>query len=152
LEKTELISLIEPVLADLGIDLIDVQYVPRRKRSILRVFADEIGGIGLDRCAQASRAISDILDRKDVMPGSYVLEVSSPGIDRPLKTKQDFARRVSRTVKLFYSEDDQEKEITGRIVKVGDQEVELSTEAGESFFISFARILMAKVQIDFKQS
>ena len=150
--KEDLISLIEPVLTDLGIDLIDVQYVPRRNRSILRVFADEIGGIGLDRCAQASRAISDILDRKDAIPGSYVLEVSSPGIDRPLKTKQDFARHVSRWIKVLYSENDQVIEIAGRIVTVGAEELELSPEADENLIIPFALIRMAKVQIDFKQS
>jgi ribosome maturation factor RimP len=152
LEKEELISLIAPVLTDLGIDLIDVQYVPRRHRSILRVFADETGGIGLDRCAQASRAISDILDRKDAVPGSYVLEVSSPGIDRPLKTKQDFARHVSRWIKVFYYENDQIREIAGRIAKVGDEKLELSTGADENLSIPFTRIHMAKVQVDFKQS
>lgn len=98
---TELIQgLVEPVLTGMGYDLVDLQYGREGGRYILRLFIDRPEGISLDDCEKASRAVSDILDQEDPIPNSYYLEVSSPGLERPLKKEADFQRFTGRKVKL----------------------------------------------------
>ena len=75
--------LVEPVARERGLDLVDVEFLPSGRRSVLRFTLDREGGIGLDDLAEASREMSDVLDAHDVVPGAYVLECSSPGVNRP---------------------------------------------------------------------
>ena len=89
-------QLIEPVLEQHGVELVDVELAGGR----LRVFLAREGGIAVDDCARMSRAIGDVLAVEDPIPGRYVLEVSSPGLDRPLRTRRDFARSIGRRVRI----------------------------------------------------
>jgi ribosome maturation factor RimP len=86
------------LLAGLSLELVDVQVARERGRTILRIAVDKGGGVTLDDCAEASELIGHVLEREDVMPGPYVLEVMSPGLDRPLKRPEDFRRSVGKRV------------------------------------------------------
>ena len=95
-----------PVVAERGLDLEDVQVTPAGKRRLLRVVVDQDGGVGLDSVATVSTAVAAALDDSDVMGGSpYVLEVTSPGVDRPLTQPRHWRRARSRLVEATVAED-----------------------------------------------
>jgi ribosome maturation factor RimP len=91
---------IEPVLDETGVELVDIEYVFERGRWVLRIYLDREGGITLDDCARVSREIGDLIEVKDVLLREYVLEVSSPGLNRPLKKEKDFLRAIGNRVKV----------------------------------------------------
>jgi ribosome maturation factor RimP len=95
-----LIALFEPVLAKAGYELVEVEFVTGQGGATLRVYIDSPKGIDLDDCAAASQPLSDLLDVEDPFPGDYSIEVSSPGLDRVLRTAEHFARFVDNRVKV----------------------------------------------------
>jgi len=95
-----LIAMFEPVLAQVGYELVEVEFVTGQGGATLRVYIDSPEGIDVDDCADASRPLSDLLDVEDPFPGEYALEVSSPGLDRVLRTPEHFARFVDNRVKV----------------------------------------------------
>ncbi|MBV8343296.1 MAG: ribosome maturation factor RimP [Gammaproteobacteria bacterium] len=96
--RERLTALIEPALARLGYELIELEYAAGRGHGVLRLFLDREGGIGVDDCARVSREVSALLDVADPIPGAYTLEVSSPGFDRLLRTREHFGRFVGSRV------------------------------------------------------
>jgi ribosome maturation factor RimP len=97
----EIVSeLVEPVAMERGLELVDVEFQSSGRRSVLRVYLDRPGGIGLDELAAASREVGDVLDAHDAVPGQYTLECSSPGINRRLRTAEDFARFCGKPVRV----------------------------------------------------
>ena len=119
-------ELIEPLLEKEGVELVDLKLGGRR----LTVFIDKDGGIGLDDCARMNRAIGDLLDVEDPMGARYMLEVSSPGLDRPLRTPRDFGRSVGREVRITRHEREgvHQEPVTGIIQGCGDGAVALKVE------------------------
>ena len=95
-----LMALAEPVAAEQGIDLVDVEVKGPRNRRVVRLVADAEGGLDIDRIAELSRAVGDAID--DVVPGTYTLEVTSPGTDRPLRRLRDFQRICSHLTAVAY--------------------------------------------------
>jgi len=93
-------SLAMPILEDLGYELVDLEYQREQQGWVLRFFIDKDGGINLDDCAAASREISSLLDVEDVIPTAFNLEVSSPGLERPLKKAHDFERFSGQAAKI----------------------------------------------------
>ena len=93
-------KLVQPLLEDLGCELVDLEYQREQRGWILRFFLDKEGGINLDDCAVASREISSLLDVENIINTAYNLEVSSPGIERPLKKAQDFKRFTGQLAKI----------------------------------------------------
>ncbi len=93
-------NLVQPILEDLGYELVDLEYQREQRGWILRFFLDKKGGINLDDCAAASREISSLLDVENIISTAYNLEVSSPGIERPLKKAKDFERFAGQLVKI----------------------------------------------------
>jgi len=93
-------ELVLPIVADLGFELVDLEYQRENRGWVLRFFLDKEGGINLDDCAAASREISSLLDVENVISSAYHLEVSSPGIERPLKKTQDFVRFAGQLAKI----------------------------------------------------
>ena len=92
--------LLAPILTDLGLEEVDLEYRREGRDMVLRIFIDKPGGVTLDDCAGLSRELSAVLEIEDPIHGAYRLEVSSPGIDRPLKRAEDFARFAGERVKL----------------------------------------------------
>jgi ribosome maturation factor RimP len=90
--RDRLISLIEPLLGQLGYELVELEFAPARGRGSVRIFIDHPGGIGIGDCERVSREVSALLDVEDPIPTAYSLEVSSPGDDRVLRTPEHFER------------------------------------------------------------
>lgn len=91
-------KLAEPILQEKGLDLVDVEYKKEGKNWYLRVFIDKNGGVDIDECGIVSEQLGAKLDQADPINGMYFLEVSSPGVERPLKTKEDFEQHVGSNV------------------------------------------------------
>ena len=108
---------------------------------VLKIYVDIEGGIKLEQCVELSREISDILDIEDIMPGKYRLEVSSPGVDRPLKKQMDFRRNIGRTIKVNLIEGNS---IEGNVKRVNDSTVYLENEDKE-IEIPLSSIKLAKI-------
>jgi len=96
--RDTLAALLTPLVEGLGYELWELEYSPGRGNGVLRLYIDAAAGITVDDCERVSRAVSDLLDVQDPIPGQYTLEVSSPGLERPLRTAQQFARFVGETV------------------------------------------------------
>ncbi len=143
----EIKSLILPILASHQVDLIDLELKGRIGAQVLRIFVDTDGGITLDQCVVLNREISDMLDRRDIMPGRYRLEVSSPGLDRPLKSIRDFQRHIGRQVKINYLADGRDAvTVIGQIdATENDAVIILDNDQHQPIKIDLSKILVAKV-------
>ena len=93
-------AMLEPGIRALGFELVDVEYARAGGQNVLRVYIDHPQGITVDHCATVSRQVSALLDVEDPIPEAYVLEVSSPGLDRPLVRREDFERFAGETIKV----------------------------------------------------
>ena len=96
--RDTLAALLAPLVEGLGYELWELEYAPGRGNSVLRLYIDAAAGIAIEDCERVSRAVSEVLDAEDPIPGQYTLEVSSPGLDRPLRTAAQFARFVGEPV------------------------------------------------------
>ncbi len=96
--RDTLAALLAPLVEGLGYELWELEYAPGRGNGLLRLYIDADAGITLDDCERVSRAVSELLDAEDPVPGQYTLEVSSPGVERPLRTAEHFARFVGEKV------------------------------------------------------
>ena len=103
--RDRVFSLIEPVLEDSGFELVEVEYLSMHGRWVLRLFIDKEGGVTIDDCAGVSRDLGDIIDVKEIIDHEYVLEVSSPGLNRPLRKEKDFIRIIGSRIKLKMTRD-----------------------------------------------
>ena len=130
-------SLVEPVLARHGADLVEVQ-VRRGRTQLVRIVADRPGGIDLDTCARVSDELSRLLDVDDPIQGRYTLEVTSPGLDRPLRTPEDFRKNLGRKVKVIQARSQME----GIVEEVGQDRVWLDRN-GERVEMPLAEIVKA---------
>ena len=124
-----------PVLAEHNFELWDVEYVKEAGTWYVRAYIDKEGGIAVDDCEVISRILSDWLDQTDFIEDSYILEVSSPGLGRPLKKERDFERSLGEEVEIrLYKALNKQKEFTG-ILKAYDKEtVTIETAEGELVF------------------
>jgi ribosome maturation factor RimP len=122
---------IEPVVAGAGYDLEELVVTPAGRRSVVRVVVDRDQGVTLDDIAEVSRAVSEVLDANDDGMGRtpYVLEVTSPGVDRPLTEPRHWRRNIGRLVTVAVGPVAARGEVTGRITAVGDTGVDLAVEA-----------------------
>ena len=96
--RTEKLML--PIVEEMNFELVDVEYVKEGGNYFLRAYIDKEGGITINDCETVSRRLSDLLDEADFIPDSYILEVSSPGLGRPLKKDKDFARSIGKKVEI----------------------------------------------------
>lgn len=125
-------QLILPILNEKQFELVDVEYVKEAGEWYLRAYIDKPGGITIDDCEAVSRKLSDLLDEKDFIPDAYILEVSSPGLTRPLKKDRDYERNIGKPVeiKLFRAVSGR-KEITADLVDFDKDTVTISEEGTE---------------------
>lgn len=93
-------DLFEPVVIGMGYELVEIEYVPNPKYGVLRLFIDKEAGIQVEDCSAVSRQISALIDVEDPVPGKFNLEVSSPGLDRPLRRAEDFQQFSGEVVKV----------------------------------------------------
>lgn len=122
----------EALMKGLGLELVDVEYRREGGGWVLRVFIDKPGGVTLDDCQAASRALGEKLDELDPIPTSYSLEVSSPGIERPLKRPEDYERFAGRLVHVrTFAPYEGRRNWQGRLVGLAGGAVVLDTDAGQ---------------------
>ncbi len=114
------------ILEENGYELYKFQLVPLRSRTLVRVFIDNDTGITIGDCEKVSRLIEDFLFVENIFEKAYTLEVSSPGVDRPLERQKDFQRNLNRKLKVVYmSEENNKKDIEGRLVDVNEEGITL---------------------------
>lgn len=133
-----------PLAERLGLELVDVEFVREGGQMILRVFIDREGGVMLEHCETMSRSLDEELDRVDPIEQSYLLEVSSPGIERPLKKEADYIRFAGRQVKIkLFSPLNGQKNFTGTLRGLEGQELLLETENQELMQIPLSQVAKA---------
>jgi len=139
-------SLIAPVFEDGKYELVDVEFVKEGPSWFLRIFIDCDGRVSLDDCEAVSRAVEKILDEKDPISQPYVLEVSSPGIDRPLKKELDFVKYKGSLVDVkLYKGISGRKEFQGELVGLIDGNIVIEAEKGET--LSFPKKEVANIRL-----
>ena len=116
-----------PVLADHGLELVDVEWRGHGPRGVLRVFIDKPGGVELRDLERVSRQVGDVLDVADVIPERYDLEVSSPGLDRPLRTEREFRWARGKRVRVWLADG---TELSGRLEDLRDGRLIVLTDDG----------------------
>lgn len=110
-------TLLAPIISANQAELVDVEYVKELGHFYLRVYIDKEGGVSVKDCEAVSRAFEEVLDEKDPITDAYILEVSSPGLDRPLKKDKDFKRSIGKNVEFkLYKAIDKQKEFVGTLV------------------------------------
>jgi len=120
-------EVVTPVLRDHGLQLVDLEWRALRPRSVLRLFVDKPGGVGIGDCERASREIGDVLDAAALIEGTYDLEVSSPGLDRQLRKDREFRWAVGRRVRCWLAGG---KEVHGRLAAVEPDRLVLERDGG----------------------
>ncbi|HEY2299115.1 MAG TPA: ribosome maturation factor RimP [Jatrophihabitans sp.] len=149
--REHLMEVLAPVVAETGYDLEDVTVTSAGRRSLVRVIVDADGGVDLDAVAEVSRVVSDALDSETpggpAFSGPYVLEVSSPGVDRPLTEPRHWRRAVGRLVTVTVGE----QQLTGRVKATDDSGVTLEVD-GSPRELGWSELGKGKVQIEFNRS
>ena len=144
--------LAEGIAASEGCDLVDLEILRGGRKWIVRIFIDTIGGVSAEDCATVSRQLGTVLEVENLIPQKYVLEVSSPGMDRPLRTPKDFHRNLGRLLRVrIASADPGPQHHRGKLLSIGDQAIVLETEEGEPMEILLEKIQEAKVLIDWRR-
>ena len=147
-QKTE--EILNPIMEELEFELVDVEYVKEGGTWYLRAYIDKPGGITVDDCEVVSRALSDLLDKHDFIEDAYVLEVSSPGLGRPLKKEKDFARSIGEEVDVrTFRAISHQKEFTGILRDYDKEKIVLEMEDQELLEIARADIALIRLSFDF---
>ncbi|HLR80208.1 MAG TPA: ribosome maturation factor RimP [Bacillota bacterium] len=149
IEMTE--ELVQPILQDKNLELVDVEYVKEGPNWFLRVYIDKEGGVNLTECSEVSEELSEQLDQKDPIKQEYFLEVSSPGVERPLKTKQDFENNVNKNIYVsLYAPIEGEKEFEGVLKSFENNQVTIEYKVKtriKEVTIPFEKIAKARLAV-----
>ncbi len=154
-KETQLIEALEPIAASHGLDLVTVEIAGTTKNPILRIFLDTPdGGIDLDQLANAQTWVDQKVEELDPFQYSYILEVSSPGIDRPLRKKQDFERFAQEDVCIYLKKGEARTKVKGVLRGVEGDNVVVLQEDGQEERVAFDRIKKAHIigKIDFNRN
>lgn len=144
----EVQAIVEPIIDNLGLELVEVQYAKEGPNWVLRLTIDGPNGIGHDECLAVNRAVNQPLDEADPIPGAYSLEVSSPGLDRPLRKPADFVRFAGNEVRVStYGPIDGRKNWRGMLQGLEDDEVVLTVD-GEEVRLPFDKVSRTRLVPD----
>jgi ribosome maturation factor RimP len=143
--RDRLVGLLTPVVAARGLDLEDVVVTPAGRRRLVRVVVDRDGGVGLDAVAEVSSAVSAALDESEAMGAApYVLEVTSPGVDRPLRERRHWLRARQRLVRVTGPDG---RSTTGRLTEVDDEGLALDVD-GQSRRLGWDDVTVGRVEVE----
>lgn len=143
-------QLVQPIIDENHFELVDVEYVKEGANWYLRVYADKEGGINIDDCVLISRALEAKLDEDDFIQEAYILEVSSPGLGRPLKKDKDFERSIGRDVEIkLYRPIEKQKEWEGTLVSYNNDSITITLEDGANMEITRSDIALIRLALDF---
>jgi ribosome maturation factor RimP len=135
-------EVVQPVLRDHGLELVDLEWRGQGPRGVLRLFVDKPGGVGIGDCERASRELGDVIDAADVIARGYDLEVSSPGLDRQLRSERELRWGVGRRVRCWLAGG---RELAGRLAAAGPASIELDTAEGR---LALPRAEVTKLRLD----
>lgn len=146
--KTE--SFLMPLMEENNFELVDVEYVKEAGSWYLRAYIDKEGGITVDDCEIISRRLGEWLDEKDFIADSYILEVSSPGLGRPLKKDKDFKRSIGKDVDIkLYKPLNKQKDYTGTLTAYDRETVTITQEDGTELVLNRPEIALIRLAFDF---
>ncbi|ACL21697.1 ribosome maturation factor RimP [Desulfitobacterium sp. LBE] len=141
-------AIIAPVITEQGLELVDVEYVKEGAHWYLRIYIDKEGGVDIDDCTNVSHLVSEVLDKHDPIAQAYMLEVSSPGLERPLKKDEDFERFTGKLVRVLTKEVYQGyKEFTGYLVGLIEDDIVLEYEKER---MAIPRAIVDKANLTFE--
>lgn len=150
LYETRTEELITPIIERMEFELVDVEYVKEGGTWYLRAYIDKEGGITVNDCEAVAREMNEILDREDFVEDSYVFEVSSPGLGRPLKKEKDYIRSMGKEVEIrTYRAIDREKEFYGILSAYDEGTVTIETDDGGTFKFAKTDIALIRLAFDF---
>lgn len=150
LYETRTEELITPILERMNFELVDVEYVKEGGTWYLRAYIDKEGGITVNDCEAVAREMNEILDREDFVEDSYVFEVSSPGLGRPLKKEKDYIRSMGKEVEIrTYRAINREKEFYGILSAYDESTVTIETDEGGTLTFEKADIALIRLAFDF---
>ena len=148
--ETRTEELITPILDRMNFELVDVEYVKEGGTWYLRAYIDKEGGITVNDCEAVAREMNEILDREDFVEDSYVFEVSSPGLGRPLKKEKDYIRSMGKEVEIrTYRAINREKEFYGILSAYDENTVTIKTEDGTEMTFEKSDIAPIRLAFDF---
>lgn len=148
--ETRTEELITPILDRMNFELVDVEYVKEGGTWYLRAYIDKDGGITVNDCEAVAREMNEILDREDFVEDSYVFEVSSPGLGRPLKKEKDYIRSMGKEVEIrTYRAINREKEFYGILSAYDENTVTIKTEDGTEMTFEKSNIALIRLAFDF---
>lgn len=148
--KNKIKKLAESIAEQHAVEVVDIEFAGSSGKPVIRIFLDKENGVTLDDCGKFSRALSALFDVEDPLPMTYILEVSSPGLDRPLKVMRDFQRSIGKLVRIITRAKIEEQNIfTGRITGAGGGNITLSFDDKE-IEIPFDQISKARLEIELK--
>lgn len=140
-------ELIQPTVTEMGYELVDVEFVKEGPNWYLRIFIDKEGGVTIDDCEAVSKTLEKIFDEKDPIEQAYFLEISSPGIDRPLKKKEDFIKYNGEMVDVkLYKQYEGSKEYTGKLVGYDENDGTVTIEV-DNKNIAFTKKEIAGIRL-----
>jgi ribosome maturation factor RimP len=146
LESRDIEKMLTPIINSQGCDMIEIKCKGSHTRPIIQVFVDRAGGINIDDCAKLSRQMKDALDMSMPDIPQYRLEISSPGVHRPLKTERDFARNIGRVARIVYMVDENESSIEGKIIGINRDRVIIQAKE-RTIEIPIESIRQARIQL-----
>ena len=147
--KNKIKEIITPVINAMGIELYDVEFSKMKSKGLLRVFIEKQDGVTIDDCERVSREIEAVLDVEDPIPFSYIIEVSSPGLDRPLKELKDFIRYSGKTVRVITHEPiDKQTFFIGKIIDVVDNDISFLLPKDRRVIIPYKNISKARLEVE----
>jgi len=145
----EISQVIEPILQSQGLELVDLEYQRESRGWVLRIYLDREGGVTLDDCTAVSHEVGAVLEVKDLIPNAYILEVSSPGLTRPLKKPEDFNKFRNQLVKIKLFEPlDGRKNFKGTLLGLEEDKVRVEVDQ-QVFELPLTHIAKANLEIDF---
>mgnify|MGYP002291876124 CR=1 FL=1 len=148
--ETRTEEILEPIMKENDFELVDVEYVKEGATWYLRAYIDKEGGITVNDCEAVAREMNEILDREDYIEDSYVFEVSSPGLGRPLKKEKDYARSMGKELEIrTYRAIDKKKEFYGILKSYDEKTVTIETEDGSELTLEKADIALIRLAFDF---
>jgi ribosome maturation factor RimP len=141
--------IVDPILSSEGMELVDIEYRREGRGWVLRLYIDKDGGVSLDDCTRISQEVGRSLDVEDFIVTPYTLEVSSPGLTRPLKNERDFLRHLHKWIKVKTFEPiGNQRQFKGKLLGFSENRIEMETE-GEIFQISLSNVAKANLEIGF---
>lgn len=139
--------LLSPILEQHAAFLVDMSIRNERGGKLFQAFVDTDKGITIEECAIISRELAQELDRGNLIQGAYRLEVSSPGIDKPLRMLRQYRKNVGRSFKVLYQSAETRTTIIGKLQSVEDERLTFETEKGETIALDFTKIIESKEEL-----